>query len=88
MKPYKSFGSDSIVYNQCVSVTKSYKHFDCQDVSTILWLGMIGTCWGFQDSESNKLNGHDDGLDEMSATNHPLSLENETIGKDGSPITY
>ncbi|PWA56470.1 hypothetical protein CTI12_AA415170 [Artemisia annua] len=76
---YRSFGYDSIVYNQCVSVTQSYKHFDCQDVSTtILW----------PDSEPNKLSGDDDGLDKVSTANHPPSLENETIGKVGSPLTY
>ena len=77
-----------MLYNQYVSVTKSYKHFNCQDVSTILWLGMIGTCWDFQDSEPNKLNGHDDGLDKMSTANHPLSLENETIFVDNLWIHF
>ncbi|KAK3020609.1 hypothetical protein RJ639_047830 [Escallonia herrerae] len=69
-----------------VTVTRSYEHFHCQDVSVAIpWPGMSDT-WGFQDSCSGEPNGLGDHLDEVSTVNHPPSPIEETNGSEGSPL--
>ncbi|KAJ9563254.1 LOW QUALITY PROTEIN: hypothetical protein OSB04_008414 [Centaurea solstitialis] len=86
---WKHEGDSRASRSKGVTVTQSYEHFHCQDVSmAIPWPGMSDACWGFQDgfsSEPNRLSG--DHLDEVSTANHPPTPEEETNGKDGSPLT-
>ncbi|KAI3769253.1 hypothetical protein L6452_00354 [Arctium lappa] len=86
---WKHEGDSRASRNKGVTVTQSYEHFHCQDVSmAIPWPGMSDACWGFQDGfsdEPNRLSG--DHLDEVTTANHPTTPEDETNGKDGSPLT-
>ncbi|XP_024967793.1 WD repeat-containing protein 44 [Cynara cardunculus var. scolymus] len=86
---WKHEGDSRASRNKSVTVTQSYEHFHCQDVSmAIPWPGINDTCWGFQDGfsgEPNRLSG--DHLDEVSTANHPPTPEDKTNGKDGSPLT-
>ncbi|XP_071725883.1 uncharacterized protein [Rutidosis leptorrhynchoides] len=69
-----------------VTVTQSYEHFHCQDVSmAIPWPGMTDTCWDLQDGPTSLSRDHDQ-LEEVSMANHPPTPD-ERIGKDGSPLT-
>ncbi|XP_074359137.1 uncharacterized protein LOC141698348 [Apium graveolens] len=53
-----------------VTVTRSYEHFHCQDVSAAIpWPGM-GDTWGLQDS-SGELNGLGEHLEEVSTEIYP-----------------
>ncbi|GAV89678.1 WD40 domain-containing protein [Cephalotus follicularis] len=57
--------------NKGVTVTRSYEHFHCQDVSVAIpWPGMGGT-WGLQDTYSADQNVLDQNLDEVFSANHP-----------------
>lgn len=69
-----------------VTVTRSYEHFHCQDVSAAIpWPGM-GDTWGLQDSCSGEPNGFNDQLDEVSTANHPPTPVEETNGSETSPL--
>ncbi|KAL2523585.1 Transducin/WD40 repeat-like superfamily protein [Abeliophyllum distichum] len=69
--------------NKCVTVTQSYEHFHCQDVSVAIpWPGISDT-WGFQDTCSLGQNGH---FDEISTDNHPPTPVEETNGNESSPL--
>ncbi|KAI7731696.1 hypothetical protein M8C21_022449 [Ambrosia artemisiifolia] len=61
-----------------VTVTHSYEHFHCQDVSVAIpWPGKADT-WGFQDGlsgEPNRLTT--DHFDDLSAMNHPPTPEDQ-----------
>lgn len=69
-----------------VTVTQSYEHFHCQDVSVAIpWPGMCDTSWGYQDSCSGEPNGVSvDLLDEVSTANHPPTPED--INEVNSPL--
>lgn len=63
-----------------VTVTRSYEHFHCQDVSVAIpWPGMADT-WGFQDEQPPL----DSNLDEVSTANHPPTPVEEAIANEGS----
>ncbi|KAM1041581.1 hypothetical protein ACFX2I_030719 [Malus domestica] len=64
--------------SKSVTVTRSYEHFHCQDVSVAIpWPGMADL-WGLQDSERN-------GLDEVSTANHPPTpVEAANSNNEGS----
>lgn len=70
--------------NKGVTVTQSYEHFHCQDVSVAIpWPGIADT-WGFQDTCSGGQNGY---FDEVSTDNHPPTpVEEETNIKESSPL--
>ena len=64
-----------------VTVTRSYEHFHCQDVSAAIpWPGMADT-WGLQDDQQT---GLDSNLDEVSTVNHPPTPVEEAIFNEGS----
>ncbi|CAI9760473.1 unnamed protein product [Fraxinus pennsylvanica] len=66
-----------------VTVTQSYEHFHCQDVSVAIpWPGISDT-WGFQDTCSGGQNGH---FDEVSTDNHPPTPVEETNSNESSPL--
>ncbi|MFS7940518.1 putative transcription factor WD40-like family [Helianthus anomalus] len=59
-----------------VTVTHSYEHFHCQDVSiAIPWPGKTDT-WGFQNGLSGEPNSTDH-FDDISAMNHPPTPEDQ-----------
>ncbi|KAL2472835.1 Transducin/WD40 repeat-like superfamily protein [Forsythia ovata] len=69
--------------NKGVTVTQSYEHFHCQDVSVAIpWPGISDT-WGFQDTCSGGQNGH---FDEVSTDNHPPTPVEDTNGNESSPL--
>ncbi|XP_016444433.2 uncharacterized protein LOC107769711 [Nicotiana tabacum] len=69
-----------------VTITQSYEHFHCQDVSmAIPWPGMSDN-WRFPYSSSGEQNGHADRLDEVSTANHPPTPIEEN-GNEFSPLT-
>ncbi|CAO2836066.1 unnamed protein product [Amaranthus hypochondriacus] len=68
-----------------VTVTRSYEHFHCQDVSVATpWPGMA-ELWGSQDLCSEDLNGVHHHMDEASTANHPPTPVEEFNGNDSSP---
>ncbi|KAI3809937.1 hypothetical protein L1987_19541 [Smallanthus sonchifolius] len=74
--------------NKGVTVTQSYEHFHCQDVSmAIPWPGITDTCWGFGSTEPSRLSGDHERLDEASTANHPPTPEDETNRIDGSLVS-
>lgn len=69
-----------------VTVTRSYEHFHCQDVSmAIPWPGMCET-WGFRDTSSREQSGPIDRPDEVLTANHPPTPVEETNDSDHSPL--
>ncbi|XP_040986856.1 WD repeat-containing protein 44-like [Juglans microcarpa x Juglans regia] len=63
-----------------VTVTHSYEHFHCQDVSAAIpWPG-LGDSWGLQDNYCREQNGLDNNLDEVSTANHPPTPVEEING--------
>lgn len=67
--------------SKSVTVTRSYEHFHCQDVSVAIpWPG-VGDSWGLQDAEQN---GLDNNLDEVSTANHPPTPVEVANGNEGS----
>ncbi|KAK8603016.1 hypothetical protein V6N13_085215 [Hibiscus sabdariffa] len=70
--------------NKGVTVTCSYEHFHCKDVSVAIpWPGMDDT-WGLRDSQLNDQNSFDDHIDEVSTANHPPTPVEEYSGNEGS----
>lgn len=68
-----------------VTVTRSYEHFHCQDVSVAIpWPGM-GEPWTPQDLGSEEQNGLQHHSDEVFTTNHPPTPVEEFNGNDSSP---
>lgn len=64
-----------------VTITHSYEHFHCQDVSVAIpWPG-IGDSWCLQDEVQTGLGN---GLDEVSTANHPPTPVEEATGNEGS----
>ncbi|KAK9056966.1 hypothetical protein SSX86_024331 [Deinandra increscens subsp. villosa] len=73
--------------NKGVTVTQSYEHFHCQDVSmAIPWPGITDSCWGLGLPEPTRLSADHERLDETSTANHPPTPEDETTRIDGSLI--
>ncbi|XP_057461426.1 uncharacterized protein LOC130751775 isoform X2 [Actinidia eriantha] len=67
-----------------VTVTRSYEHFHCQDVSVAIpWPGMCDS-WGFHDTFSGEQNQLPDHLDEVSTANHPPTPVEEIINSNES----
>ncbi|KAL6999482.1 hypothetical protein U1Q18_000643 [Sarracenia purpurea var. burkii] len=65
-----------------ITVTRSYEHFYCQDVSVAVpWPGMCDL-WGFHDT-LNQLGDHSE---EVSTANHPPTPVEEINGNENSPI--
>ncbi|KAG4109615.1 hypothetical protein ERO13_1Z049512v2 [Gossypium hirsutum] len=61
--------------NKGVTVTQSYEHFHCKDVSVAIpWPGT----WGLRDIQL------DDNIDEVSTANHPPTPVEEYSGNEGS----
>ncbi|KAI3820577.1 hypothetical protein L1987_08125 [Smallanthus sonchifolius] len=75
---WKHEGDARASRNKGVTVTHSYEHFHCQDVSVAIpWPGKTDT-WGFQNGlsgEPNRLTA--DHFDDMSAMNHPPTPEDQ-----------
>ncbi|XVE50333.1 hypothetical protein DITRI_Ditri01bG0153800 [Diplodiscus trichospermus] len=70
--------------NKGVTVTQSYEHFHCKDVSVAIpWPGM-GDAWGLRDTQLNDQNCFDDNIDEVSTANHPPTPVEEYSGNEGS----
>ncbi|XAR68366.1 hypothetical protein NMG60_11003466 [Bertholletia excelsa] len=81
---WKNEGDSHPTRSKAVTVTQSYEHFHCQDVSVAL--AWPGTCdsWGFHDNTcSGNLNQLCDKLDEASTANHPPTPVEEI---PGSPL--
>ncbi|XP_039025728.1 WD repeat-containing protein 44-like isoform X2 [Hibiscus syriacus] len=69
--------------NKGVTVTYSFEHFHCKDVSVAIpWPGM-GDTWGLGDSQLNDQNSFDDHIDEVSTANHPPTPVEEYSGNEG-----
>ncbi|GFZ04817.1 protochlorophyllide oxidoreductase C [Actinidia rufa] len=67
-----------------VTVTRSYEHFHCQDVSVAIpWPGVCDS-WGFHDTFSGEQNQLHDHLDEVSTANHPPTPVEEIINSNES----
>ncbi|XP_076903237.1 uncharacterized protein LOC143558249 [Bidens hawaiensis] len=63
--------------NKGVTVTHSYEHFTCQDVTVAIpWPSKTNTCCSFQD-EPDRVSG--DHFDDVSAVNHPPTPEQDQI---------
>ncbi|KAA3467629.1 WD repeat-containing protein 44-like isoform X2 [Gossypium australe] len=70
--------------NKGVTVTYSYEHFHCKDVSVAIpWPGICDT-WGVRDTQLNDQNCFDDTIDEVSTANHPPTPDEEYSGNEGS----
>ncbi|PPS03122.1 hypothetical protein GOBAR_AA17535 [Gossypium barbadense] len=70
--------------NKGVTVTYSYEHFHCKDVSVAIpWPGMCDT-WGVRDTQLNDQNCFDDTIDEVSTANHPPTPDEDYSGNEGS----
>lgn len=68
-----------------VTVTRSYEHFHCQDVSAAIpWPGM-GDTWGLQDS-SGELNGLGEHLEEVSSEIYPPTPVEEANVIESLPL--
>ncbi|KAK9072306.1 hypothetical protein SSX86_008739 [Deinandra increscens subsp. villosa] len=76
---WKHEGDSRASRHKDVTVTHSYEHFHCQDVTVAIpWPGNSDTCWGLQDGisgESNRLSP--DHFDDVSAVNHPPTPEDQ-----------
>nr|XP_043622553.1 WD repeat-containing protein 44 [Erigeron canadensis] len=86
---WKHEGDSRASRNKGVTVTQSYEHFHCQDVSVAVpWPGMTDACWGFQDgfAEPTRLSSERDRLDDVSSANHPPTPADDSNGKDASPL--
>lgn len=67
-----------------VTVTQSYEHFHCRDVSVAIpWPGM-GDAWEMQDTSSGEQTGADSIPDEVSSVNHPPTPVDESFGNEAS----
>ncbi|KAJ9182869.1 hypothetical protein P3X46_006816 [Hevea brasiliensis] len=66
------------------TVTHSYEHFHCQDVSVAIpWPG-VDDSWGLQDVYSGEQIGLENHLDEVSVANHPPTPVEEISGNEAS----
>ncbi|KAK2369560.1 WD repeat-containing protein [Trifolium repens] len=71
--------------NKGVTVTQSYEHFHCKDVSVAIpWPG-VGDTWDMHDTFSAEQPEHDSSNnDEISSANHPPTPVEENFGVEGS----
>ncbi|RYR21122.1 hypothetical protein Ahy_B03g066382 isoform B [Arachis hypogaea] len=70
--------------SKAVTVTSSYEHFHCKDVSVAIpWPGM-DYAWEMHDTFSREQPEFDDNVDEVSSANHPPTPVEEDIGTEGS----
>ncbi|KAL1363327.1 hypothetical protein HN51_011526 [Arachis hypogaea] len=70
--------------SKAVTVTSSYEHFHCKDVSVAIpWPGM-DYAWEMHDTFSKEQPEFDDNVDEVSSANHPPTPVEEDIGTEGS----
>ncbi|KAF7822730.1 WD repeat-containing protein 44-like [Senna tora] len=70
--------------SKSVSVTQSYEHFHCRDVSVAIpWPGM-GGAWEMHDNLSGEQTGVDSNLDEALSANHPPTPVDEFFGTEDS----
>ncbi|GAB4846379.1 hypothetical protein Ancab_025385 [Ancistrocladus abbreviatus] len=68
-----------------ITVTRSYEHFHCQDVSVAIpWPG-LGDSFGLQDTYSGEQSGACHQHDEASTANHPPTPVEEFNGNEDSP---
>ncbi|KAK4369148.1 hypothetical protein RND71_012940 [Anisodus tanguticus] len=83
---WKHEGDSRPSRNRGVTITQSYEHFHCQDVSVAIpWPG-ISENLRFPDSSfGEEHNGHADRLDEVSTANHPPTPIEEN-GTECSPL--
>ncbi|KAI8006835.1 WD repeat-containing protein 44 [Camellia lanceoleosa] len=81
---WKHEGDSQPSRSKGVTVTRSYEHFHCQDVSmAIPWPGMCDS-WGFQDRSSGEQSRLGDDLDEVSTANHPPTPVEEINGNEST----
>uniref|UniRef100_M1AXF4 WD-repeat protein n=1 Tax=Solanum tuberosum TaxID=4113 RepID=M1AXF4_SOLTU len=82
---WKHEGDSRPSRNRGVTITQSYEHFHCQDVSVAIpWPG-ISDNLRLSDSSLGEQNGHADHLDEVSTANHsPTPIEEN--GTECSPL--
>lgn len=67
-----------------VTVTRSYEHFHCKDVSVAIpWPGM-GDAWDMHDTFSGEQPELDNNADEVSSANHPPTPVEENFVTEGS----
>lgn len=67
-----------------VTVTQSYEHFHCKDVSVAIpWPGM-GDAWDMHDTFSGAQPELDSNNDEIASANHPPTPVEENFGVEGS----
>ncbi|XP_028807557.1 WD repeat-containing protein 44 [Neltuma alba] len=67
-----------------VTVTQSYEHFHCKDVSVAIpWPGM-GDAWEMPETLSGEQTGDDNILDDVMSANHPPTPVEDNFGTDGS----
>ncbi|XP_049374265.1 uncharacterized protein LOC125839307 isoform X2 [Solanum verrucosum] len=82
---WKHEGDSRPSRNRGVTITQSYEHFHCQDVSVAIpWPG-ISDNLRLSDSSLGEQNGHADHLDEVSTANHP-PIPIEENGSECSPL--
>ncbi|KAL3333383.1 hypothetical protein AABB24_033458 [Solanum stoloniferum] len=82
---WKHEGDSRPSKNRGVTITQSYEHFHCQDVSVAIpWPG-ISDNLRLSDSSLGEQNGHADHLDEVSTANHPPTPIEEN-GTECSPL--
>ncbi|KAF5960191.1 hypothetical protein HYC85_001400 [Camellia sinensis] len=81
---WKHEGDSQPSRSKGVTVTRSYEHFHCQDVSmAIPWPGMCDS-WGFQDRSSGEQSRLGDDVDEVSTANHPPTPVEEINGNEST----
>uniref|UniRef100_A0A6M2EQ46 Anaphase-promoting complex subunit 4 WD40 domain-containing protein n=1 Tax=Populus davidiana TaxID=266767 RepID=A0A6M2EQ46_9ROSI len=84
---WKHEGDSRLSRSKGVTITRSYEHFLCQDVSVAIpWPGMADT-WGLQDTLSGEQNGLDNHLDEVSIVNHPPTPVEEASNEGSQSLT-
>ncbi|KAJ1386435.1 WD40-repeat-containing domain [Sesbania bispinosa] len=67
-----------------VTVTSSYEHFHCKDVSVAIpWPGM-GDAWDMHDTFSGEQPELENNADEVASANHPPTPVEENFGSEGS----
>ncbi|RDX87594.1 WD repeat-containing protein 44, partial [Mucuna pruriens] len=70
--------------NKGVTVTRSYEHFHCKDVSVAIpWPGM-GDAWDMHDTFSGEQPELDNNADDVSSANHPPTPVEENFVTEGS----
>ncbi|CAN1293463.1 WD repeat-containing protein 44 [Linum perenne] len=77
---WKHEADSRLTRSKGVTVTRSYEHFHCQDVSAAIpWPG-IGETWGHAETCWGLPNGGDSHADEVSIANHPPTPAEEVSG--------